>query len=110
MSAQPYTLFVAAYEKWGDTQEVYRLAEEYHNAFEKDRNVGLIRRCLAVYRQRKIQKLAQVYSALSLGAIAQKIGLEGDDAVPSVYADVQEVVRDMASPLTFLALRLVSSV
>lgn len=110
MSAQPYTLFVAAYEKWGDTQEVYRLAEEYHNAFEKDRNVGLIRRCLAVYRQRKIQKLAQVYSALSLGAIAQKIGLEGDDAVQSVYADVQEVVRDMASPLTFLALRLVSSV
>lgn len=94
MFISPYDQFVAAYERRGAkwTDELHRLAEEKHDAFEKDRNVGLVRRCVALHRQRRIQRLGQVYSALSLTDIAQKIGVEGDNAIQEVYGDVQEVV------------------
>ncbi|SJX60996.1 related to cop9 complex subunit 3 [Sporisorium reilianum f. sp. reilianum] len=93
--AQPYAAFASAYERSDDlnADEVFRIAEEKRDAFEKDRNVGLVRRCLALYRQRRIQRLAKVYSALSLNDIAHRVGAEGADAVQSVYADVQDMVR-----------------
>ncbi|GAC99039.1 potential transcriptional repressor subunit [Pseudozyma hubeiensis SY62] len=95
MFMSPYDQFVSFYERRGAkwTDELHRLAEDRHDAFEKDRNVGLVRRCLALHRQRRIQRLGKVYSALSLGDIAQKIGVEGEVAVQEVYGDVQEIVR-----------------
>lgn len=104
--AQPYSAFVAAYERRGakGVDEVHRIAEEKREAFEKDRNVGLVRRCLAVHRQRRIQRLGEVYSALSLHDIAVKIGVEGADAIQSVYADVQEIVSARLF-LTFFGIR-----
>ncbi|SPO22793.1 related to cop9 complex subunit 3 [Ustilago trichophora] len=93
--AQPYLAFVSAYEsrKPKAAADVQHVAEEKREAFEKDRNVGLVRRCLELYRQRKIQRLGEVYSALSLNRIAQMVGAEDADAVQSVRADVQEIVR-----------------
>ncbi len=90
----PYDTFASVYAR-GDEKgvhAVHRIAEEKKDVFEKDRNLGLVKRCMAVHTQRRIQKLGEVYSALSLNQIAQKIGLEGEDAVQSVYADVQEIV------------------
>ncbi len=62
----------------------------------QDRNLGLVRRCLALHRQRRIQRLADVYSALSLGDIAVMLELGDADAVQTVHADVVDIV----SPLT----------
>ncbi|CCF54863.1 hypothetical protein NDA11_004934 [Ustilago hordei] len=57
--AQPYLAFVAAYESRDahSTQQVQQLVEEKRDTFEKDRNLGLVRRCLALHRQRRIQRL-----------------------------------------------------
>lgn len=65
----------------------------------QDRNAGLVRRCLALHRQRRIQRLGEVYSALSLAKIAQLVGIEAPDAVPAVHADVQEIVSSSPLPL-----------
>ncbi|TKY85200.1 hypothetical protein EX895_006280 [Sporisorium graminicola] len=93
--AQPYASFSSAYERSDalSADEVFRIADEKRDAFEKDRNVGLVRRCLALHRQHRIQRLAKLYSALSLNDIAERIGVQGADAVQSVYSDVQNIVR-----------------
>ncbi|KAJ1038869.1 hypothetical protein NDA11_004934 [Ustilago hordei] len=94
--AQPYLAFVAAYESRDahSTQQVQQLVEEKRDTFEKDRNLGLVRRCLALHRQRRIQRLGKVYSALALSEIASMVGLESGDVVQAVYADVQDIVRN----------------
>lgn len=101
--AQPYLGFVAMYESRSpeSAQELARLAEEKRDAFEKDRNTGLVRRCLALHRQRRIQRLGEVYSALSLERIASMIGAEGADAIQAVYAEVQEIVSSSEVSPTF---------
>ncbi|EST10135.1 hypothetical protein PSEUBRA_000547 [Kalmanozyma brasiliensis GHG001] len=91
----PYNTFASAYARGDDKglDAARRIAEERKDVFEKDRNMGLVRRCLALLTQRRVQKLGEVYSALSLNQIAQKIGAQGDDVVQGVYADVQDIVR-----------------
>ncbi|CDW96913.1 hypothetical protein [Sporisorium scitamineum] len=81
--AQPYASFASAYERSDalNANDVFRIAEEKRDAFEK------------ASLQRRIQRLSNVYSALSLNDIAQRVGVEGADAGQSVYADVQEIVR-----------------
>lgn len=64
---------------------------------EQDRNVGLVRRCVSLHRQRRIQRLGEVYSALSLSKIAHMVGADGADAVQSVHTDVQEIVSQVAA-------------
>lgn len=70
----------------------------------QDRNVGLVRRCLELYRQRRIQRLGEVYSALSLNRIAQMVGAQDADAVQSIHADVQEIVSSHPCTLTHTSL------
>ncbi|GAC72856.1 COP9 signalosome, subunit CSN3 [Moesziomyces antarcticus T-34] len=93
--AQPYLAFTAAYERYDAkaAPDLHQIVDEKKDAFEKDRNLGLVRRCLALHRQRRIQRLADVYSALSLGDIAVMLELGGADAVQTVHADVVDIVR-----------------
>lgn len=67
----------------------------------QDRNLGLVRRCLALHRQRRIQRLADVYSALSLGDIAVILELGGADAVQTVHADMVDIVSSLPFGLPF---------
>ncbi|SNX82295.1 related to cop9 complex subunit 3 [Melanopsichium pennsylvanicum] len=91
--AQPYLAFITAYESRDSksAEAVLRAVEEKKDAFDKDRNLGLVRRCVALHRQRRIQRLGQVYSALTLKNIAERVDAGQD--FEAVQQDVAEVVR-----------------
>ena len=76
------------------------MVEEKRDAFEKDRNTGLVRRVVALHRQRRIQRLGEVYTALAVNQIAEMIGLEGADAVRAVSEDVVGIVSISSLPHT----------
>lgn len=98
--AQPYVALVAAYESRdkGSEAQLQRLVEDKRYAFEKDRNTGLVRRVVALYRQRRIQRLGDVYTGLSLDKIAHMVGVEGPDAARAISEDVVEIVSIIFLP------------
>ncbi|PWN49939.1 hypothetical protein IE53DRAFT_316718 [Violaceomyces palustris] len=91
---QTYLSFAAAYESRepAKAEEVMRIAQEKAELFSQDCNMGLVQQCLALHRQRRIQRLKEVYSTLSLANVAEILGVTGEDAEGIIEHDVMELV------------------
>lgn len=90
--ASAYLLFAASYES-REANCVSRLeavVNEHAATWTRDCNFGLVYQCLSLHRQRRIQRLADVYSTLTLSDIA---GAVHAASAEDVLSDVQELVR-----------------
>jgi len=58
-----------------NTDEVHKIAETHAEAFQKDRNLGLVKQCIQSLYRRNIQRHTQTYLTFSLQDIATSVKL-----------------------------------
>ncbi|KDN35894.1 hypothetical protein K437DRAFT_260281 [Tilletiaria anomala UBC 951] len=79
MHAGPYIQFANAYaSKMGSrASEARALTSKHASIFQEDGNAGLVQQCLLLHRQRRIQNLSKMFSAIPLSDVHMLLG-EGD--------------------------------
>lgn len=58
-----------------DAEKLNTLCQKYHNSFEADKNLGLLKQLQQSFFKNNIQKLTKTYITLSLSDMAQKVKL-----------------------------------
>lgn len=58
-----------------DSEKLNTLCQKYHNSFEADKNLGLLKQLQHSFYKNNIQKLTKTYITLSLSDMAQKVKL-----------------------------------
>ncbi|EPQ27487.1 uncharacterized protein PFL1_05025 [Pseudozyma flocculosa PF-1] len=89
-----YTAFATAYEA-RDADCLSRLealVNQRAETFTQDCNFGLVFQCLELHRQRRIQRLGEVYSSLTLMDVAELLNIQGEDRERVVQAEVEALV------------------
>ncbi|PWZ00961.1 hypothetical protein BCV70DRAFT_199326 [Testicularia cyperi] len=93
--AESYLTFASVYESRDPASEQYlqRLIQEKQDIFASDRNTGLVQKCLSLYRQRRIERLAGVYSCISVSEIISLLGLTEPDSATQVLSDINTIIE-----------------
>ncbi|KAN0065615.1 hypothetical protein ACQY0O_000741 [Thecaphora frezii] len=101
-----YLLFAMAYEsrERDCVAELEAVVNEQAQWFTQDGNFGLVWQCLEMHRLRRMQRLAEVYSCLTLRDAADWLGIQGDqeERVRGVREDVETLVEKGWASATLL--------
>jgi len=77
--SQPYQDLATAYATNNST-EVQAVASKHQDVFVRDKNVGLVKQCVAALYCKNIQRLTKTFLTLSLSDMANRVGLAGGAA------------------------------
>jgi len=77
--SQPYQDLATKYES-NNAADVQAIVTKHADVYTRDRNMGLVKQCVAALHSKNIQRLTKTFLTLSLADMANRVGLDGGAA------------------------------
>lgn len=91
--SQPYQDLATKYES-NNATEVQAIVTKHTEVFTRDRNMGLVKQCVAALHSKNIQRLTKTFLTLSLADMANRVGLAG--GAPEAERHVLKMIEEGA--------------